>query len=312
MVVTATGMQTEMGRIADDADVGHTDPVAVAAGARLADQGPRDHRLDRGRVHRRGRAGSAACRSEELFLLGTAMAISAIPTGLPAFVSGLLSFGAKQLADAKAIVKNLTDVETLGRDERDQHRQDRHADDERDDGLGHLRRRRLVHRRGRGLPQDRARSRRSPATPVPDFTRLALGHGPRQRRHGRRRRRRRRRPDRGGAGRAGRQARRGRRGDPARLPAPGRGALRLRLQVHGDVPPGRARRRASAWSSWSRAAPTSCWRAAPVRRPDERHRRSRSRRPAPTSTPPTSGWASRGCGCSPSRRGSSRTTSSTR
>ena len=50
----------------------------------------------------------------QLLLLGTAMAISAIPTGMPAFVSGLLSFGAKQLAAAKAIVKNLTDVETLG------------------------------------------------------------------------------------------------------------------------------------------------------------------------------------------------------
>ena len=52
--------------------------------------------------------------ANQLFLLGTAMAISAIPTGLPAFVSGLLSLGAKQLADAKAIVKNLADVETLG------------------------------------------------------------------------------------------------------------------------------------------------------------------------------------------------------
>ena len=51
---------------------------------------------------------------DELLLLGTAMAISAIPTGMPAFVSGLLSLGAKQLAEAKAIVKNLTDVETLG------------------------------------------------------------------------------------------------------------------------------------------------------------------------------------------------------
>jgi Ca2+-transporting ATPase len=50
----------------------------------------------------------------ELLLLGTAMAISAIPTGLPAFVSGMLSYGAKQLAEAKAVVKNLTDVETLG------------------------------------------------------------------------------------------------------------------------------------------------------------------------------------------------------
>ena len=50
----------------------------------------------------------------QLLLLGTAMAISAIPTGLPAFVSGMLSYGARQLADAKAVVKNLTDVETLG------------------------------------------------------------------------------------------------------------------------------------------------------------------------------------------------------
>ena len=51
---------------------------------------------------------------DQLLLLGTAMAISAIPTGMPAFVSALLSSGAKQLAQAKAIVKNLTDVETLG------------------------------------------------------------------------------------------------------------------------------------------------------------------------------------------------------
>jgi len=50
----------------------------------------------------------------ELLLLGTAMAISAIPTGLPAFVSGMLSYRAKQLAAAKAVVKNLPDVETLG------------------------------------------------------------------------------------------------------------------------------------------------------------------------------------------------------
>jgi P-type Ca2+ transporter type 2C len=52
--------------------------------------------------------------ADELLLLGTAMAISAIPTGMPAFVSGLLSMGAKQLAQARAVVKNLTDVETLG------------------------------------------------------------------------------------------------------------------------------------------------------------------------------------------------------
>lgn len=49
-----------------------------------------------------------------VLLLGISMAISAIPTGLPTFVQSMLSYGAKQLADAKAIVKNLVDVETLG------------------------------------------------------------------------------------------------------------------------------------------------------------------------------------------------------
>ncbi len=51
---------------------------------------------------------------DDVLLLGTAMAISAIPTGLPTFVQAMLSYGAKQLAEAKAVVKNLTDVETLG------------------------------------------------------------------------------------------------------------------------------------------------------------------------------------------------------
>jgi P-type Ca2+ transporter type 2C len=49
-----------------------------------------------------------------LLLLGISMGVSAIPTGLPTFVQAMLAFGAKQLAEAKAIVKNLTDVETLG------------------------------------------------------------------------------------------------------------------------------------------------------------------------------------------------------
>ena len=52
--------------------------------------------------------------ADDVLLLGTAMAISAIPTGLPTFVQAMLSYGAKQLAEAKAVVKNLTDVETLG------------------------------------------------------------------------------------------------------------------------------------------------------------------------------------------------------
>jgi Ca2+-transporting ATPase len=53
-------------------------------------------------------------RFEELMLLGISMAISAIPTGMPTFVQSMLALGARRLADEKAIVRTLQDVETLG------------------------------------------------------------------------------------------------------------------------------------------------------------------------------------------------------
>ena len=51
---------------------------------------------------------------ETLALLCVSTAISAIPTGLPTFVQTILSSGARRLAEDKAVVKTLTDVETLG------------------------------------------------------------------------------------------------------------------------------------------------------------------------------------------------------
>ena len=113
MVVTATGMQTQMGQIAGMLTsvtrtrsplqkelASLTRVLAVIAWTAVAF------------IVIVGAA--RGLDINELLLLGIAMAISAIPTGMPAFVSGLLSSGAKQLAAAKAIVKNLTDVETLG------------------------------------------------------------------------------------------------------------------------------------------------------------------------------------------------------
>jgi len=113
IVVTATGMQTQMGQIATmltsvtrtrsplqkelDSLTKVLGVIAWGAVAVIVVVG-----LLRGTP------------VKDLLLLGTAMAVSAIPTGMPAFVSGLLSMGAKQLAAAKAVVKNLTDVETLG------------------------------------------------------------------------------------------------------------------------------------------------------------------------------------------------------
>ncbi|HEY2055017.1 MAG TPA: cation-transporting P-type ATPase [Solirubrobacterales bacterium] len=52
--------------------------------------------------------------SETLVLLCVSTAISAIPDGLPTFVQTMLSSGARHLAEAKAVVKSLSDVETLG------------------------------------------------------------------------------------------------------------------------------------------------------------------------------------------------------
>ena len=113
VVITATGMETQMGQIA----------TMLTSVTRT--RSPLQKELDSLTKVLAVVAWSAVAfifavglargiPGKELLLLGTAMAISAIPTGLPAFVSGLLSMGAKELAESKAVVKNLTDVETLG------------------------------------------------------------------------------------------------------------------------------------------------------------------------------------------------------
>ena len=113
MVVTGTGMQTQMGQIATMlAAVTRTrSPLQKELGSLTKVLGT----IAWGAVAFIVVVGVARGEDfSDVLLLGTAMAISAIPTGMPAFVSGLLSLGAKQLAEAKAVVKNLTDVETLG------------------------------------------------------------------------------------------------------------------------------------------------------------------------------------------------------
>ena len=172
---------------------------------------------------------------EDLLLLGVAVAISAIPTGMPTFVQGMLSFGARRLADSKAIVRNLTDVETLGS-----------TSAINTDKTGTLTMNQMTATKllfagdwytieGGGYGKTGAVQSAAgggvtglrPALARPDAG---------LRRHGVRRRPGHRRPDRGGPRRVGRQARRRRRADPRQVPAPGRGAVRLGLQVHGHLP----------------------------------------------------------------------------
>jgi P-type Ca2+ transporter type 2C len=112
-VVTATGQRTEMGRIAE----------MVTATQRS--QSPLQRELD-GMTKVFGLVAWLAVAVIAIFgiargqaldtlvLLCVSTAISAIPTGLPTFVQTMLSSGARRLADSKAVVKTLTDVETLG------------------------------------------------------------------------------------------------------------------------------------------------------------------------------------------------------
>jgi Ca2+-transporting ATPase len=112
-VVTATGEATEMGRIAD----------MVTSTKRS--RSPLQKELD-GMTRVFGLVAWLAVAVIAIFgiargqdlntlaLLCVSTAISAIPTGLPTFVQTMLSSGAQRLAKAKAVVKSLSDVETLG------------------------------------------------------------------------------------------------------------------------------------------------------------------------------------------------------
>src|SRR5512144_524398 len=113
MVVTATGMATEIGHIA-----------GLLANTE-ADKTPLQKQLDGLSKIIATIAGLALVlvvllglvRGQSfntLFITGVALAVAAIPTGLPAVVTALLSIGTREIARRTAIVKRLPAVETLG------------------------------------------------------------------------------------------------------------------------------------------------------------------------------------------------------
>ena len=113
MVVTATGMATEVGQISG------------MLGSVQQEKTPLTRQLDQLTVLITIMAGVALALVvafgllngddfDDLFLIGISLAIAAIPTGLPAVVTTMLSLGTQALAAKGAIVKRLRSVETLG------------------------------------------------------------------------------------------------------------------------------------------------------------------------------------------------------
>src|SRR5690606_38413420 len=117
-VVTATGMRTEMGRIAG-----------------MLEQAPEERTPLQDELDRVGRSlgkivvAIAAIMIATILLvddvqgfsalfdvliLGVALAVAAVPEGLPAIVTAVLSIGVQRMAKRKAIVRYLAAVETLG------------------------------------------------------------------------------------------------------------------------------------------------------------------------------------------------------
>ncbi|HEU5173686.1 MAG TPA: cation-translocating P-type ATPase [Gemmatimonadaceae bacterium] len=117
-VVTATGMQTEMGRIAGMLTGATEEPT------------PLQRELDRtGKVIGLVVVGIAIVMSAtiivvgdvreaasiaDVLIFGVALAVAAVPEGLPAIVTAVLAIGVQRMARRSAIVRHLAAVETLG------------------------------------------------------------------------------------------------------------------------------------------------------------------------------------------------------
>ncbi|RJP34054.1 MAG: HAD family hydrolase [Actinobacteria bacterium] len=113
MMVTATGMSTQVGGIADSLQEAREEKTPLM---KQLDQLIRIILIMAG-VAFASVLVSGLIEGEEfsaLFTLGVALSVGAIPDALPAVVTSILSIGTVAMARRKAIIKHLPSVETLG------------------------------------------------------------------------------------------------------------------------------------------------------------------------------------------------------
>lgn len=113
MVVTSTGMGTEIGHIADM--LANTETSKTPLQKQLDALSKIIASIAAVALILVVLLGLAQGQSfDTLFITGVTLAVAAIPTGLPAVVTALLSMGTREIARRHAIVKRLPAVETLG------------------------------------------------------------------------------------------------------------------------------------------------------------------------------------------------------
>ena len=113
VAVTETGMRTELGKIADMIQEVEREPTPLQK--RLADLGRTLAYAAMGIIALVIVLGLLRGESlRELILTGIAMAVAAVPEGLPAVVTITLALGSQRMLKRKALIRKLPAVETLG------------------------------------------------------------------------------------------------------------------------------------------------------------------------------------------------------
>ncbi|WP_051208315.1 cation-translocating P-type ATPase [Propionicicella superfundia] len=117
-VVTATGMATEVGGIAEQLAQTREEPTPldreIAGVSRLLGISVVAIAIVVMIVTALVNEISTAGELVTVLLLGVSLAVAAVPEGLPAILSVVLAIGAQQMARRKAVVRQLSSVETLG------------------------------------------------------------------------------------------------------------------------------------------------------------------------------------------------------